>query len=176
MQYFIETFGAVTIGKAAAVIAALIFVYMCYGKVKEYFREKTLREKEKDDRIQRVIDQAQNYPKWHQQSIDIREELSREITKLSRKIDEVNVHLEEMKVEEKEKEATSCRYRILRFDDEIRHDERHTKEHFDQILDDIKAYEDYCKNHEEYSNNKAVLAIRNIERVYEKCALEGTFL
>ena len=36
-----------------------------------------------------------------------------------------------------EREANSCRYRILRFDDEIRHKQKHTKENFDQMLEDI---------------------------------------
>ena len=36
-----------------------------------------------------------------------------------------------------ESEATDARYRILRFDDEIRHHVKHTEEHFNQIMDDI---------------------------------------
>lgn len=51
-----------------------------------------------------------------------------------------------------------------------------TKEHFDQILDDITRYERYCADHPEYENNKAVFAIANIKRVYQKCADENIFL
>ena len=40
-----------------------------------------------------------------------------------------------------ESEATDARYRILRFDDEIRHHVKHTEEHFNQIMDDIDEYE-----------------------------------
>lgn len=73
-------------------------------------------------------------------------------------------------------DAQNARYRILRFDDEIRHDVRHTFEHFNQIIEDIDAYEQYCEAHKEYPNNKAKSAIRNIKEIYEKCRNENTFL
>lgn len=176
MEYFLQTFGNVTIGKAALVIAAAAFMIACYKKVAKYFTEKALRDKEKDERIQQVIDQAQKYPQWHQQSIDIREQLNGAIKELSGKIDTVNTALEEMRTETGDERATDWRYRILRFNDEILHDERHTKEHFDQILEDVTKYEKYCKSHPNYSNNKAELAIKNIKRVYEKCTNENAFL
>lgn len=75
-----------------------------------------------------------------------------------------------------ENEATTARYRILRFDDEIRHKSRHTEEHFNQILEDIDAYERYCKDHPKFKNSKAVSAIENIGRTYEKCRQENSFL
>ena len=75
-----------------------------------------------------------------------------------------------------EREANDCRYRILRFDDEIRHGARHTKEHFDQVLGDVKSYEDYCGEHPKYRNNVAHFAIKNIKKTYEKCESENSFL
>ena len=73
-------------------------------------------------------------------------------------------------------EAKNARYRVLRFDDEIRHGKRHTEEHFNQILDDIDMYDDYCREHPKYPNSKAVMAIANIKKVYEKCKNEDSFL
>lgn len=73
-------------------------------------------------------------------------------------------------------EADSRRYRILRFDDEIRHKQKHTKEHFDQILDDITEYENYCSSHPNYKNNRAILAIENIKETYKKCCFTHSFL
>ena len=75
-----------------------------------------------------------------------------------------------------ESEASNARYRILRFDDEIRHKVRHTEEHFNQILDDIDSYEQYCKDHASYKNSKAVSAIENVKRTYERCRQERSFL
>ena len=59
--------------------------------------------------------------------------------------------------------AYTWRYRILRFNDEIIQEVRHTKEHFDQILEDIDNYEKFCKENPDFPNNKAVLAIKNIK-------------
>ena len=75
-----------------------------------------------------------------------------------------------------ENEAKNSRYRVLRFDDEIRHGKKHTEEHFNQILDDIDMYDDYCKEHPKYPNSKAVMAIANIKKVYERCKNEDSFL
>jgi len=77
-----------------------------------------------------------------------------------------------------ESRADTARYRILRFDDEIRHKqtEKHTEEHFNQILVEIDEYERYCKNHPDYRNSRAVLAIENVRQVYSRCRSEHSFL
>jgi hypothetical protein len=75
-----------------------------------------------------------------------------------------------------EGEATDRRYRILRFDDEIRHHTKHTEEHFNQILNDIDYYEKYCVKHPNFPNNKSVSAVKNIKSAWEKCKKENTFL
>lgn len=176
MEHFLQIFGEQSIGWAAAVIGAFIFLAACYRKVEKYFSDKAIREKEKDQNLQEVIEQTKEYPKWHQQSIDIREQLNGAIAELGNKLDSANRTLKELRKENAESKATTSRYRILRFDDEIRHDTKHTKEHFDQILEDITEYEKYCSEHPDYRNNKAVLAIKNIKRVYQNCTNEGTFL
>lgn len=75
-----------------------------------------------------------------------------------------------------ESEATDARYRIIRFDDEVRHHVKHTEEHFNQIMTDIDEYERYCSTHPHYKNSKAVMAIKNVRRIYQKCRKENSFL
>ena len=75
-----------------------------------------------------------------------------------------------------EREADSCRTRILRFNDEILHGTLHTKEHFDQILIDVSKYETYCTEHIAYKNSIAICAIEKIKKTYKKCMDEKTFL
>jgi hypothetical protein len=75
-----------------------------------------------------------------------------------------------------ENEADTARYRIIRFDDEIRHETRHSEEHFNQILSDIDRYEKYCASHPKYPNNKAVMAIEKIKKTYAKCKDENSFI
>ena len=72
--------------------------------------------------------------------------------------------------------ASQARNRILRFNDELLRKEHHSKEFFDNILEDIDAYEKYCDDHPKYKNSKAELAIFNIRRCYKKCEIEGDFL
>lgn len=176
MKEFLQLFGTKSIGWLVAVICAAIFLYACYKKIESYFSEKAIREKEKDEKIKRAMDQVEKYPTWHQQSIDIRDKMDRKICGVADKLDYISQAIAALRKEVKETRIISCRYRILRFDDEIRHDEKHSKEHFDQILDDITEYEKYCEKNPDFKNNKAVLAIKNIKRIYQNCVNEGTFL
>ena len=92
------------------------------------------------------------------------------------KVDKLGDDLNSLRDECDKRDADLCRARILRFNDELVHDEHHTKEHFDQILLDITSYENYCDAHEHYKNNIAVMAIEQIKDTYEQCSKKGTFL
>lgn len=102
---------------------------------------------------------------------------------LIEKIDGLENEIKDMRTENDkrnaindERNATLNRTHILHFNDEILHKIDHTKEHFDQILEDIDDYEDYCQEHPLYENNKAVCAINNIKHTYEKCMERNSFL
>lgn len=66
-----------------------------------------------------------------------------------------------------ERNADTLRMRILHFNNELLRGDRHTREDFIEILAVIDAYEQYCKNHPDYRNNRARHAIANIGRVYD---------
>lgn len=72
--------------------------------------------------------------------------------------------------------ATSARIRILQFSDEVRHGVKHSKESFDQVNLDIDAYKKYCETHKDYQNNRAKMAIANIEHIYAQCLASNAFL
>ena len=95
--------------------------------------------------------------------------ITEEVSKLRETLDN---HI----VKDDERYAKNCRLRILRFNDEILQQRPHTKEHFDEILDDITEYERYCREHPDYKNNKAVMAIQNVEHVYQECLAKNKFL
>ena len=92
------------------------------------------------------------------------------------KVDNLSNDLNLLRVESEEREATTCRARIMRFGDEILQGKEHTKEHFDQTLLDITFYETYCDEHPKFRNSIAVATIASIRRVYDKCLKEKTFL
>lgn len=75
-----------------------------------------------------------------------------------------------------EEKAVNCRARILRFGDECLHGERHTKDHFDQTLRDIAAYERYCEDHPEFENNVTELTSDRIKTIYRRCLDSNDFL
>lgn len=72
--------------------------------------------------------------------------------------------------------ADGHRARILHFNNELLRDIGHTQEEFFEVLAEIDAYEKYCREHPEYPNNRAVLAIENIREVYKERLKKRDFL
>lgn len=95
---------------------------------------------------------------------------------LIKKVDDMNHELKDLRNVCDERDATLRRTHILHFNDEILHEIKHTKEHFDQILEDITDYNNYCDEHPKYENDKAVFAIDNIKRTYQRCMDNNSFL
>lgn len=92
------------------------------------------------------------------------------------KVDDLSKDLADHKSNSEERHATLCRTHILRFGDEIRHGVLHSNEHYQQILLDVDAYEEYCDRHPDYKNNVAVATIKHIKKMYEKHLEEDSFL
>lgn len=74
------------------------------------------------------------------------------------------------------KDAEDARNHILRFGDEIKNKVRHSEEYFNQILDDITKYEQYCESHKDFKNARTVATVQIINEVYQKCVKEKDFL
>jgi hypothetical protein len=72
--------------------------------------------------------------------------------------------------------ATNARTRILRFDDELINGVHHSKEYFQQILEEIDTYETYCGKHPDYKNSACTLAIEHIRHIYTKLLEERGFV
>ena len=75
-----------------------------------------------------------------------------------------------------EQNAITCRVRILRFGDEIIHGDKHSKDSFDQVLEDIDSYELYCREHPEFKNNKTVITTKAIKSNYKEGLEKNDFL
>ena len=72
--------------------------------------------------------------------------------------------------------AKRLRGRILRFADELLQGERHSQEHFNEILEDITEYNRYCSTHPDFPNDKAAISIGHIENVYRARLENNDFL
>ena len=98
------------------------------------------------------------------------------IGELITKIEKVESEVSGIRKEMGEDRAISARVRILEFADEMFFNQKHSKESFDQVLDDIKKYNTYFDNHPDFENDKAVIAANNIKRCYQKCLENHDFL
>ena len=65
-----------------------------------------------------------------------------------------------------ENQAVLARTHILRFDDELLNDIKHSKEYFSQTLQDIDVYEAFCMDHPNFKNSFATAAINHILKTY----------
>ncbi len=96
-------------------------------------------------------------------------EVTAQLAEISEKLD---THI----YEDDKNDAKRARVRILRFADEILQGELHSKEHFDEILEDITEYNRYCARHPEFPNDKATISIAHIENTYRTRMEKNDFL
>ena len=62
--------------------------------------------------------------------------------------------------------AENNRARVLRFAGEIRRGEHHDLEEFNDVLESVNNYEQFCKDHPDYPNNRSVNAVHLIKTTY----------
>lgn len=106
MEEFIKTFGDVTIGTVVVFVVAVLFAWRIYKKWKKTLIEQHEREKEKNEKLEKCLEQIEQYPKWRQQSIDIQKKFTDAIQGLQNR-------LEKMEQENKRRERNKLRERIL---------------------------------------------------------------
>ena len=96
--------------------------------------------------------------------------------KTAEKLDKLTVLVQEVSDRVDATAATNARTRILRFDDELINGVHHSKEYFQQILEEIDTYEVYCGKHPDYKNSACALAIEHIRHTYTKLLDERAFI
>ena len=95
---------------------------------------------------------------------------------MSERIQKIDRELQDHIKKTEEERVRQARQRILRFSDEVLYEKGHSKEHYDEILEDIDKYEFYCSNHPDFKNNKATMAIETIKDAYQDCIENHDFL
>lgn len=106
---------------------------------------------------------------------DLKSDLKNDFNELNDKVNNIETKLETHIADNKQERAADYRARIIRFNDEIMEEKTHTKEYYNNILEDIDKYEAYCNSHPDYPNNKAVMAIHNIKAKYEEHMENNSF-
>lgn len=95
---------------------------------------------------------------------------------INKRIDKIEANDTKQSNDRLQDKAEDSRRRIINFSDEIRRSLKHSLENFNNILDDITFYKNYCRTHPEFQNEKAVHSIAFIEEAYDKCIKENSFL
>lgn len=103
-------------------------------------------------------------------------ELFTKVAGLEKRMETIQTDVNTIREEGRERHAKDCRVRILRFADEIYLGTNHSQEHYKQILGDIKSYDTYCDTHEDFENQIAVSAIRQIKNRYDLHIQQHDFL
>lgn len=103
-------------------------------------------------------------------------EMLDKLNDLEEKVDKLEKRDSEQDEKLEEEQAKAARRRILRCSDEIRSKQRHSEEYFNDVMDDITYYIQYCEEHPKFKNEKASLAIRLVEKTYNKCIEDNDFL
>ena len=64
--------------------------------------------------------------------------------------------------------AIGCRIRILKFMDEIIEGWEHSKDSYNQLMQDITHYHQYCEEHPQFLNHQTDATIERLKKDYEQ--------
>lgn len=100
-----------------------------------------------------------------------------EVSNVKDEVSTVQEQVEAMSRASAEQATINARARILRFGDELLHGQPlHSKDHFDSILKDCKAYENYCKTDDDFENGITEPTIERIRAVYKERLEKNDFM
>lgn len=75
---------------------------------------------------------------------------------------DIKKEVQEIKKDASRDGAIRSRTSILRFQDELYNDIKHSREYFDQVLDDIETYEKFCRETPDFQNGRTKAAAQYI--------------
>ena len=98
--------------------------------------------------------------------------------KIAKTLERIAHKTEEIDEKVDKNEAKRARTQILRFGDELLYqpEVRHTKEHFDEILEQCDLYNKYCDAHPDFENMRTMQTQEHIQEVYKTCIKKHKFL
>ena len=67
-----------------------------------------------------------------------------------------------------ENQAITIRVRILQFEDSLQSGKEHSKDSWNQVMDDVRRYEEYTSSHPHFKNNITEASVAHINKVYSE--------
>ena len=124
------------------------------------------RKDKKDDKFKEIQDSIE---KLKEAIEDLKEDLKQARKEFKSQVEDLNEKIDM-------NQAIQARIRILKANDELRQDVKHSYEYFRQLNYDITEYEKYCSDHPKFKNNEATNSIEYINRIYQDCMDANNFL
>lgn len=100
-------------------------------------------------------------------------DIQEQVGQLKKQVSDIDAKFDGHIRAEEECKQKDRRTRVLHFSSELQSGKNWNKECFDDILEDIDNYEQYCDEHPDYHNGKGKLAIQYIHSEYDKRFLKG---
>ena len=100
---------------------------------------------------------------------DLRVSMDERFQQLDKKVDMVDAKGDE-------RAAVISRVRILRFNDELQSNQKHSKDSWDQVMSDITDYNSYCDSHEGFRNGQTGATVEYITEQYKARLEKHDFL
>ena len=130
--------------------------------------------------LQFLIQRKDSKDEWKSEMVESFKELEAKVMKLDLKIDSnkeaMAKQLNDIRDENQQQNAIQARIRLLRFADEIRLEQLHSKDSYNQALQDANVYEKYCSDHPKFKKNHAVSSIDIIRKTFERRMEKNDFL
>lgn len=149
---------------AAALKGVISFFDWAKERLKRIF-DKEYAEKRRKEKLETDITNLQQLKAKTDSRLDSLQQFDNQILS---ELESIKKTLDEHIRVDDERYADSTREYILRFNIELVRELKHTHEDFIEVLAKIDEYERYCKDHDDYRNNRAVSAIANIKEVYDE--------
>ena len=112
LENFLILFGDMTLSDIAQFLMAALFLYAVYKELKK-FNDNKIKEIEEEKLHKKNVEDAwaitQKYPQYHQESIDIRNNLKQEIQEIRDCFDAVIKRLDDIEKENKKRECSKLR-------------------------------------------------------------------
>ena len=120
LNQFLAVFGDVTLGELVTFALALFFLYAIYKELKKFndakieeHRKKTEEEKIQKEKLESAYAVTLKYPIYHQESIDIRDGLKKEIQEIREYCSTLMKRFEEIEEQNKKRECSKLRDMLL---------------------------------------------------------------
>lgn len=120
LDQFLATFGDITVGEVTIVLLAVFFGYAFYKELKKLndakIEERQARLQEENEQKRKVNEAwevAKKYPVYHQESIDIRDGLKKEIQEIRDYCSNLMKRFEEIEEQNKKRECSKLRDMLL---------------------------------------------------------------